>query len=57
MKITEKEVKKRLNEICGECKHTLSYHIFWDHRGYLKLVNCNECFCDKFAETVKEAQK
>ena len=52
MKISEKEVLKRKDEICNNCKHHFKYHIFWTaKKSSLELLNCNECFCNKFAKT------
>ena len=49
MKITEQEAQKRKQEVCNNCKHQLSYHIFWNHnKSILELLNCNECSCEMF---------
>ncbi len=55
IKISEKEAYERRNEICDECKHPLSYHIFWNQtQSILELMNCNECFCNFFESTNNE---
>lgn len=48
IKIKEQEIIKRKAEICKGCKHKLSFHIFWNDKGFLELTNCNECFCKGF---------
>lgn len=56
MKIKEEEIVKRKDEICQDCKHKLSLHVFWNTRGYLELLNCNICFCERFRKP-SEARK
>ena len=51
IKISEKEAQKRAMEICEDCKHPFSYHIFWNQKkSILELMNCNECFCEEFKD-------
>ena len=51
--ISEKEARKS-TEICKSCKHTKSYHIFWNHdKRVLELTNCNECNCVEYKNATK----